>query len=182
MTNFDFTGMSQLNDVESFNVDALMRSFCIPPRTRWKWIKTASRDNSRTPMQWTAEPGAGFTDGKPWLGINGNHVKINYRDQQGREDSVLAYYKKMIAMRAASDTLKYGDFAPVYASSDVIAYTRTMGREQYVIILNFSGKKARADLKSSTGAAFKGEIVATNTGRETFVGGLEPWEAVVLKV
>ena len=172
MTNFDFTDMSQLNDVESHSIDKLLRSLCIPARLRWNWIKAASRDNARTPMQWTSEPGAGFTNGEPWLGINGNHIRINYRDQQSRDDSVLSYYKKMIAMRASSDTLKYGNFTPVHAETSVIAYTRAFGDERYTTILNFS--------KKPEPAAFTGQIAASNIDRKEYEGTLEPWEAVVL--
>ena len=82
------------------------------------------------------------------------------------------YYKKMIALRASSETLKYGKFAPAYAKADVIAYTRTLGDEQYTTILNFSGKPSYAD--------FDGEVAASNINRETYDGELAPWEAVVL--
>ena len=172
MTNFDFSNLSQLNDVESYNIDKLMRSLRIPARLRWKWIRMASRDNSRTPMQWTGEPGAGFTRGTPWLGINGNYTRINYRDQQSRTDSILGFYKKMIALRASSDTLKYGDFSPLYSKCNVIAYARELGMELYITILNFSKKPARAP--------FMGRVAASNTGREAYDGNLMPYEAVVL--
>jgi len=177
--------MSQLNDVESHNIDKLMRSLRLPAFLRWYWVRTASRDNSRTPVQWDASPGAGFTGGTPWLGINANHVSINYSDQQGREDSVLSYYKKMIALRASSETLKYGVFEPAFAKAGVMAYTRTLGTERYITILNFSKKPARAGLDSIAGNG-AGQITAdvsvaaSNIGRETFNGSLEPWEAIVL--
>jgi len=187
MTNFDFTELSQLNDVESHGMDKTLRSLCVPAKVRWNWIRISSRDNARTPVQWTEEPGAGFTGGKPWLGINGNHVRINYRDQQNREDSVLAYYKKMIAMRASCDTLKYGGFAPLYAKGNVIAYSRSLGDRQYITILNFSKKPAPATLEAilgngSAGPAPEHEIAASNTGREAYDGNLGPWEAVVVCV
>ena len=174
MTNFDFTGLSQLNDVESRNIDAMFRSLRIPAGLRWKWIRTASRDNARTPMQWSPDPGAGFTNGEPWLGINGNYSSINYYDQQGRADSVLSYYKEMIALRASSDTLKYGSFEPLYATARVLAYTRSLGDERYTTILNFSGKPARV--------VFDGNVIASNIGRKDYDGSLEPWEAVVLSI
>ena len=100
----------------------------------------------------------------------------------------------MIALRASSETLKYGDFAPIYAKGGVIAYSRTSRNEQtqqskqaeqYVIILNFSGEKEQVDFH-----AFKGnasgkspadyKIVVTNTEAKTFTSTLKPWEAVVL--
>jgi len=172
MTNFDFTELSQLRDVESYNIDKLIRSFFVPARIRWNWIRTASRDNARTPVQWSAEPGAGFTGGEPWLGVNANYKDINYREQQGRPDSVLNYYKQMVALRASNDTLKYGKFIPLYAKAGVIAYSRVLGEEEYTTILNFSGKPARA--------AGTGPVVASNIGRDSFDGSLSPWEAVVL--
>jgi len=178
MTNFDFTGISQLNDIESLNTEKLMRSLFIPKGLRWKWVRTASRDNARTPVQWSAEPGAGFTDGEPWLGINSNYVRINYREQQSRDDSILAYYKKMIALRASNDTLKYGEFAPAYTDSNIIAYTRTQGEELYTIILNFSDKPVNAPFEGK----LMGEVVVSNIGRNDYDGSLSPWEAVVLKV
>jgi len=196
MTNFDFTELSQLNDVESHNIDKLFKKFWIPKGVRWNWVKASSRDNSRTPMQWTAAPGAGFTEGKPWLGINGNYNKINYSSQQNRDDSILSYYKKMIALRASSDTLKYGDFAPAYAKRGVIAYTRALGDEKYMIILNFSNKTGEGSLsyrqdimKQGDGSSAASEaeeqsagftIAASNTGRKEYDGKLEPWEAIVL--
>ena len=173
MTNFDLKKLDQLNDVESHNIDALMRQLHIPAFLRWKWIKQASRDNARTPMQWSAEAGAGFTTGMPWLPINGNHTCINYQRQQENPNSILHYYKQLAALRAASDTLKFGAFAPLFARGRAMGYTRTQGDEQYVILLNFSRKAARAD--------YTGEVVLSNIGRGVYCGMLEPYEAVVLR-
>ncbi len=173
MTNFDFTSLSQLKDVESFNIDRLMKRMHIPALIRWKWIRQSSRDNARTPMQWTKEPGAGFTTGAPWIGINGNHVRINYQDQLRDESSVLHYYRKLIALRASSEALKSGAFAPLYGDNRVMAYRRTLGDEQYTVLLNFSKKPSRA--------SFTGEVVLSNTGIRAYAGILAPYEAVVLK-
>lgn len=173
MTNGDFSSLSELNDVESFNVDRLMQKLHIPQSLRWRWIKPSSRDNARTPMQWADQPGAGFTTGTPWLRANENYRRINVRQQQTDPDSVLRYYQRMIALRAASTTLKYGAFAPLYAKGGVIAYTRTQGSEQYLVLLNLSTRKGRA--------AFTGDVVIANTGRDVYDGTLAPYEAVVLK-
>jgi len=173
MTNFDFTDLSQLKDVESHNINALMKRMGIPARIRWYWIRTASRDNSRTPMQWSSEPGAGFTTGTPWLGINGNHKRVNYQEQVERSDSILSYYKELIAFRTKNDTLKYGDFTPVYAKGGVIAYQRSLGDEKFLVILNFSKKAAKVN--------FDGSVVLSNTGRAAYDGKLNAYEAVVLK-
>jgi len=180
--------------VESHSIDKLFKKLCIPKGLRWKWVKASSRDNARTPMQWTAEPGAGFTEGKPWLGINGNSAKINYREQQSRADSVLSYYKEMIALRASSETLKYGGFEPLYTKRGVIAYARTLGDEKYVTILNFSKKWAFANpikifgeegrslvsLDETDKPSPRFAVAASNVGRKDFDGMMEPWEAIVV--
>ncbi|MDD3213333.1 MAG: alpha-glucosidase [Eubacteriales bacterium] len=174
MTNFDFTFLSQLNDVESKNIDALMKKkLLIPAGLRWKWIREASRDNGRTPMQWTAGTNAGFTTGKPWLGVNGNHTKINYLAEEKDEHSVLWYYRRMIALRAESATLKFGAFAPVFADNRVLVYARTLNKERYTVLLNFSGKPVKAD--------YQGKVIISNTEISTYHGMLQPWEAVVLR-
>ena len=179
MTNFDYDSIKQLNDIETLNVDRLLRSYLIPPFLRWKWIAPCSRDNARTPMQWNAQPGAGFTTGNPWLGINKNHKEINVEEQRDRAGSVWNFYRNMITFRASSETLKYGDFAPIHSEKSVIAYTRTIqGEEQYAVILNFSNKPASTPFEGS----LMGKVVVTNIGRSTYDGTLSPWEAVVLKV
>jgi len=179
MTNFDFTNISQMDDLETLGVDRILRSFWIPSFLRWKWIMPCSRDNARTPMQWSAKPGAGFTTGEPWLGINKNHTMINVEEQKDRASSIWRFYRNMITFRASNETLKYGEFAPAYSDKRVIAYTRTIqGEEQYSVILNFSDKPASIPFEGS----LMGQVVVTNVGKKTYDGTLAPWEAVVLKV
>ena len=173
MTNFDFSSLAQVKDVESVNIDQLMRRLHIPAKLRWRWIRTASRDNARTPMQWQNAPGAGFTSGTPWLGINGNYKRINYEAQRHDANSVLGYYKRMAALRSASETLKYGEFTPLFAHCGVMAYARTLGTERFVTLLNFSLRDRRAPME--------GEVVIANTGITAYAGLLAPYEAVVLR-
>lgn len=173
MTNFDFEHLSELNDVESHNMDKLLRRFLFPKKLRWKVIREASRDNSRTPVQWTGEDGAGFTTGEPWLGINSNHTRINFAVQKDDPDSIYSYYKKMVQFRAGSDLIKYGTFTPVLAKGNLIGYERELNGEKMTVLLNFGKKKTKTDIR--------GEVVVSNVDRETFDGVLAPYEAVVLK-
>jgi oligo-1,6-glucosidase len=184
MTNFDFTGFDQVKDVESLNMNRLMKRFHIPAWLRWKWLRVSSRDNARTPVQWSAEDGAGFTTGTPWLGINRNYTRINYASQQNDSGSVVSYYKKLIALRAGSETLKYGEFKPVGSKGGVIAYQRILGGETWTVLLNFSRKPAKTAFLAKTAA---GSVIATssitvsNTNRTELTGTLLPYEALVLK-
>ncbi|MDR2053709.1 MAG: alpha-glucosidase [Treponema sp.] len=179
MTNFDFKGFGEVNDVETLNWNRLLKRFHVPAWLRWKWLKESSRDNARTPVQWSGEANAGFTTGKPWLGINGNYTKINYASQRGDSNSVLAFYKKLIGLRAENDVLKYGEFRPLGARGKVIAWQRVLDDETWTVLLNFSGRAASAG--SLLSGAAGGGIVVSNTGRTAMTKTLLPYEAVVLK-
>jgi oligo-1,6-glucosidase len=179
MTNFDFTSLDQVKDIETHNLNRLMKKLLLPSSLRWKWLRLSSRDNARTPVQWDAGPGAGFTARRaetgpepvPWLGINGNYRLLNYAAQQNDPDSVLSFYKMMIRFRAQSGTLKYGEFRPLYARGPVIAYERlpavgpvnAADGEHIIVLLNFSGKRTK--LSGAAGGFFTGEIAISNTGK-----------------
>ncbi|GHV17735.1 alpha-amylase [Clostridia bacterium] len=174
MTNFDFTSVEQLDDVESRNMDKMLKKFHIPKKLRWKWIGAASRDNARTPVQWDASANAGFTSGTPWLGVNANHKTINYAAQRNDPESVLSYYKSMIKLRAGSDVLKYGDFIPSLIDDRVLAYVKRLGEKKIGVVMNFSAERVKARID--------GEIIISNTGRSKLSGTLWPYEAIVVKL
>ncbi|MBQ4039514.1 MAG: alpha-glucosidase [Oscillospiraceae bacterium] len=172
MTDFDFTSMDRVRDVESINIDNLLKRFKIPKKLRWKIIRRTSRDNARTPMQWNGETGAGFTSGEPWLGINANHSSINLKEQKTKPDSVLNWYKKLIALRKDSEILKWGEFKLLKATDTMAAYQRIYNGEVWTVVLNCCEKAQKCE--------YKGELVLSNYGKE-FSGELSPWEAVILK-
>jgi len=172
MLDFDFTELSQLNDVESHNVDRVLQSVHIPQSLRWKIIRRTSRDNARTPVQWSAETNAGFTAGKPWLGINSNYSDINLAAQEDDPDSIWSWYKELSALRRGSEVLKRGDFIPLETTNQVFAYRRQKGQKSLTVVLNFSDKCASTTQK--------GQVVKSNYNRRDFDGTLRPWEAVIL--
>ena len=100
-----------------------------------------SRDNSRTPMQWDDSPNAGFTTGTPWLKVNPNYVSRNVAQQETQEDSVLNYYKKLIALRKSEEfreLFTYGDFQPMLEEeAGILAYCRSLGQQKVVVVANF---------------------------------------------
>ncbi|NMB21299.1 MAG: alpha-glucosidase [Firmicutes bacterium] len=174
MTNFDFTRMSDLKDVESHNIDKIARRLGFPRRVRWNMMKATSRDNARTPMQWSSEKHGGFTRAKPWLGVNKNYTRINLRSQLDDPNSIREMYKTMIALRAESEVLKAGTFEEVEISRDFFAYRRQLGEESLLVLLNFSKRDRKA---SFAGAS----LVLSNYDREIYDGNLQPYEAVILK-
>ena len=176
MTNFDFKGMGELNDVESHGLDKLMKKMCIPAFLRWKWIKASSRDNARTPVHWDDSENAGFTKGKPWLGINSNYKQINRAAQKKDPNSVLNFYKTLVALRKKTKCLIYGDFLPIYADTRILVYQRRLEDEIYTAAFNFSSKAVKFPKKVSRFLKDKTIISTYNTSR---IGCLLPWEGIL---
>lgn len=174
MTNFDFPDMEKVRDVESRNIWELSGRLRFPKKLRWKMIRLKSRDNARTPMQWSAAPGAGFSSGVPWLPVNGNHREINVESQQADESSVLAYYKKLIALRNESPVLKLGSFKELLRKGGVYAFSRELGGERLITLINLTPK-----IRSSP---FSGEALVSNYGRISVSKKLAPYEAAVIRV
>ncbi len=172
MTNFDFTSMAQVKDVESHNIYRLAKRLHLPAGYRWKMIKTKSRDNARTPVQWNSSTNGGFTTGTPWLGVNVNHECINMAAQLSDPNSIRSYYKRLIALRAQSDVLKRGSFTLVTAKKHLFVFDRQFDGQAYRVLLNFGQHPLKAPCD--------GRVVISNYERATYDGCLKPWEAVVI--
>lgn len=105
-----------------------------------------SRDNARTPMQWTGSENAGFTTGIPWLKVNPNYKSINVENQLKDENSVLSYYKKLLALRKSEnykEVFTYGTFTPLFENMEnIFAYERNSNDKSVIILANFGSKEA----------------------------------------
>ena len=143
MTNPGFTSLDQYRDVESINHFHILRDRGLHEDSVYDILRVHSRDNSRTPMQWDASEGGGFSQAEPWIGMNRNHKTINAASQVDDPDSVFAHYRKLIALRKQYDVIANGDFAPLdMESTSVLAYTRRTEREELVVVNNFYRKEA----------------------------------------
>ena len=101
-----------------------------------------SRDNARTPMQWSDAEHAGFTTGEPWIMVNPNHEEVNVERARAEPDSVFHYYRRLIRLRHDVDALVYGEFdllAPDHP--EVFAYLRSHGDERLLVVLNVSSRE-----------------------------------------
>ena len=112
-----------------------------------------SRDNARTPMQWSDEANAGFTTAKPWLKVNENYKAINVAAQEKDPSSVLNYYRRLVALRK-SDEFKelftYGRCVPAYEDTDgIMAYYREDENKRVLVVANFGSKEAQIRLDGS---------------------------------
>lgn len=173
MTNFDFPDMEKVRDVESINIWNMGKRLRLPYGLRWRMIKTKSRDNARTPMQWDDSINGGFSAGTPWLSVNGNYPRINVKQQEDDPGSVLSYYRQLIAFRNGSRVLQEGDFTELYRKNGVYAYRRACDGEALTVVISL----AQGERKNPA----SGEVVCSNYGRETAPARLAPYEALVLR-
>ena len=138
MTNAGFTRLEQYRDVESLNHFQILRDKGLSEESVYNILKIHSRDNSRTPMQWTAGENGGFTTGTPWINVNPNTSRINAASQVEDPDSIFAYYKALIRLRKEYDVFAYGDFAPVdQKHPSVLAYRREYKGQSLLCVNNF---------------------------------------------
>ena len=138
MTNAGFTRLDQYRDVESLNHFQILRDKGLSEESVYNILKIHSRDNSRTPMQWTAGENGGFTTGTPWISVNPNTSRINAASQVDDPDSIFAYYKALIRLRKEYDVFAYGDFAPVdQKHPSVLAYQREYKGQSLLCVNNF---------------------------------------------
>ncbi|MDQ0223966.1 glycoside hydrolase family 13 protein [Metabacillus niabensis] len=139
MTNVKFNHIEDYNDVATKNLYRFKREEGMSHKEVMEIIWASSRDNSRTPMQWSSEVNAGFTTGTPWIGINENYKEINVAAQQENNRSVLQFYKNMIRLKKANEVFTYGTYNLILDDHpQIYAYTRTTEDNQVVVFANLS--------------------------------------------
>lgn len=177
MTNAPFETREQLRDVEELNLLALCKS---EAELAWAWrgIKAKGRDNARTPMQWSAGKNAGFTTGEPWIMLNPNHTRINAEAEEQDSDSILNYYRALIALRNSTPALLNGDWRELLPENgQIVAYVRELEGEEYTVLCNLSGERAELPCAMSE----FGEPVLSNMPSDPAAEALYPYQALVLK-
>ena len=184
MTNYPFKSISDFDDIEAKNgYKADVRTKKVTEKAYLDNLRHMSRDNARTPMQWDSSSQAGFTSGnKPWLAVNPNYTEINAGEELTNAGSIYHYTQKMIALRHATPALVYGSYKDLDpTNSNIFIYSRTLGNDRYLIVLNFS-KDSRVytlpgGLKPT--ALVTSNLATTEVGAATI--NLRGWEARVYK-
>ena len=145
MQNAVWNTVDEYNDINTIDQYHTARDAGLTDKEALEACSRLSRDNARTPMQWNTQENAGFTTGTPWLKVNDNYTEINMETQDADPDSVLNYYRKLIALRkspAYKEVFTYGEFMPVYQNTcSVMAYYRKNEKQRILITANF-GKEA----------------------------------------
>ena len=177
MTNIYFTELAQYKDVEVFNAwKQWVDSGRVHPQDMLRWLAKIARDNARTPMQWNAQPNAGFTTGTPWMPVNPNYLSVNAESEVNDPDSVFNYYKKLIALRHTYDVIVYGEFVPLLEDDpSVYAYRRVLDGDTLTVMCNWTDRTAPCALSDDA----EGEELISNYPDHK-PGFLFPYEARVM--
>lgn len=147
MTNIGFDRIDQYRDIAAINGYRKTKNAGGDLDAYMKDLKFSSRDNGRTPMQWDSTLNAGFSTATPWLPVNSNHTFINVAAQDRDSSSVLNHFRKLVTLRKNRPVLIYGKYEILQKEHpQVYAYTRTLGQEKILVLLNFSNRPADIDL------------------------------------
>jgi oligo-1,6-glucosidase len=185
MMNIRFKNIEQYNDLQTRNKYYLALKESKEKAAAWLLNQQElSRDNSRTPMQWDALANAGFTTGKPWLPINEDYTSVNVMQSEKDNNSVLKFVRKMIALRNEhKDILVYGKYQLLdKANPDIYAYTRTDGKEIFLVLLNFRKTVGATIIPKgfSLGEELINNLQPIKLDRDKIM--LQPYQACVVKL
>ena len=184
MTNTVFSSIDGVDDVNTHGEYAAALAAGLAPAEALARVARWSRDNARTPVQWTAGHAAGFTTGTPWMAVNPNCASVNVEAQRGVEGSVLEFYKALIQLRKNDEykeALVWGGFEPLgQEQAGLAAFVRAGGGRKLLIASNLSGETRQVELP---GAAK--EVLLCSDGAPDLDGSaltLAPWQAAVVEL
>jgi oligo-1,6-glucosidase len=179
MTNASFAGIEDFRDIESLNHHATAVAAGQDAGDVLAALRTMSRDNARTPMQWDASAHAGFTTGTPWIAVNPNHAEINVEAARADPDSVAHHYRRLIELRHTEPVVAHGDFTMRMADDETVyAFIRRLGDVELFVLGNFSGADAAAGEAAEWADA---ELLLGNYPAPEDHGTLRPWETRVYR-
>ena len=183
MTNVQFDSIEEYEDIETLNMYKERLEKGYQPEEIMHSIYARSRDNARTPMQWSGDENGGFTTGEPWFAVNPNYTRINAKEAQEDENSVFYYYQKLIRLRKENPVFVDGKFDLLLPEDEkIFAYLRTSDKEQWIVVANLS-----EDTVSTEGlvkyVSDKEDIKITNYKDRTGIkADLRPYEAFMMRI
>lgn len=193
MTNYPFDSLAELHDAQAVgNVQSAIEADVIENFEEVRdLVRYRTRDNTRTPMQWSGEANAGFTTGDPWLPVNPDYEKVNVERERADPDSVFNFYRDLVALRDEHDELVYGEYHLLLPDHErIYAYTRTLEDRCALVLLNFAAGKTTVTVPDVTPSA--AELLLGNYGTPADLPGtqcghhdsftLRPYEARVYRL
>ena len=184
MENQVFESVEDFDDIATINGYHVAKEAGLSEEEALAAIANYSRDNARTPMQWSAEPGLGFSDGTAWLISPKPDVAINVEDQEKDPNSILNYYRQLTALYRHplyGNTIRFGDMIPAYRDRENIIAFERRGDKRLLVISNFQNRQATLELPAPI------KIVVLNNTAGLFHEGdqvleLTPYQTVVLEL
>lgn len=182
MTNPGYQHINDYQDVESRNIFAIKQAEGMSEAEILAILGAKSRDNSRTPMQWSAAPNAGFTAGNPWLKPAANYPEINAEAALADQHSVFWHYRDLIALRKAHPIFTQGDYQELLTGHPQIwAYARRANGQTLLVVSNFYGEPVEfalpAELQSAQGRLLLGNYPDSPAQPQS--GMLRPYESLI---
>ena len=161
MLNINLTELDMYKDVMAQNNIDIATRF-MPRSTAMKLLARSSRDNSRTPVQWSAEENAGFTSGTPWFFVNDNYKEINAAAQEDDPNSLLNFYRKILKFKKETPVAVWGDYKEYFPKDkNFYVYERSYQGKRLLVICSFSKKLLRFEAPEGFDLE-KGELVLSN--------------------
>lgn len=184
MENQVFESVEDFDDIATINGYHVAKEAGLSEEEALATIANYSRDNARTPMQWSAEPGLGFSDGTAWLISPKPNVAINVKDQEKDPNSILNYYRQLTALYRHplyGNTIRFGDMIPAYRDRENIIAFERRGDKRLLVVNNFQNRQATLELPAPI------KTVVLNNTAGLFQEGdqvleLAPYQTVVLEL
>ena len=184
MENQVFESVEDFDDIATINGYHVAKEAGLSEEEALAAIAKYSRDNARTPMQWSAEPGLGFSDGSAWLISPKPNVAINVEDQEKDPNSILNYYRQLTALYRHplyGNTIRFGDMIPAYRDRENIIAFERRGDKRLLVVSNFQNRQATLELPAPI------KTVVLNNTAGLFQEGdqvleLAPYQTVVLEL
>lgn len=180
MTNAGFTRIDQYRDVETLNFHRIQLAEGVSEADFLAGARANSRDNARTPMQWSGAPAAGFTSGTPWIAVNANFPHLNVALDRADPDGVFQHYRRLIALRREHAVIRHGAFRALLPDHPALfAFERRLGPECLLVLANLSPQEA---VIPSVGLPnVEGCDLLTGMAASTAAGSvLKPYEAFAI--
>jgi trehalose-6-phosphate hydrolase len=178
MTNAGYESIDRYRDVESLNYYDIMLKQGKTKKEALEILAARSRDNARTPMQWSDKDNAGFTEVEPWISLPDNYKTINAEAEAEDESSILSFYKKVIRLRKEKAVIAEGNIEFLDKKNpDVLAYRRILGAEEIIVLCNLRGREAV--FNGNVELATYEKILGNYAKEGERPGELRPYETVI---
>ena len=161
MLNIRLPRLDMYLDVMSKNNAAIL-SKVLPKKKVLELVQRSSRDSARTPVQWSDEKNAGFTNSIPWFYVNRNYKDINVKSQEEDPNSLLNFYRKLLKFRKETPVALYGDYRELMPEDkNFYVYRRSLDGQRLLVICSFSSELLRYDAPEDMELA-SGTLVLAN--------------------